>query len=103
MPKTGLICIKTCMHRELRLGPIDALNHLLGLFLPAFVVGPLAAALAKAVWRRELRAVRWRRLALWALSASALASIGGLAAFGRDGMMATYGAMVIACALAPGI
>ncbi len=78
----------------------DALNHLFNFFLPALVVGPLSAAFAKGVWRSELRAVRWRRLASWATTASALALLGGLVTFGRDGMMATYGAMVAAAALA---
>lgn len=78
----------------------DALNHLIGLVLPALVVGPLAAALTKAVWHSELRIVRWWRLALWATAASAFSLFGGLVVFGRDGMMATYGAMVVASALA---
>ena len=82
------------------MGAIDALNHLLGFFLPALGVGTLAAALAKAVWRSELRAVRWARLALWSGAASALAPLAGLFVFGRDGAMATYGAMVLASALA---
>jgi hypothetical protein len=84
----------------LALGPIDALNHLLGIFLPALGVGALAAALAKALWRSELRSVRWARLARWSGTAGALASLAGLVVFGRDGMMATYGAMVLASAVA---
>jgi len=82
------------------LSAFDALNHLFNFFLPALVVGPLSAAFAKGLWRSELRAVRWRRLASWATAASALALLGGLVTFGRDGMMATYGAMVAAAALA---
>jgi hypothetical protein len=82
------------------LGPIDALNHLLGLFMPALVVGPLAAALAKLCWRADLLGVRWARLAAWASVASAGVLLAGLVVFGRDGMMATYGAMVFAAALA---
>lgn len=78
----------------------DALNHLINFLLPALAVGPLAAACAKLVWRSELRAVRWRRLALWATAAGVLSLFGGLVAFGRDGMMATYGAMVFTSALA---
>ncbi len=82
------------------MGPIDLLNHLLGFFLPALVVGALAAALAKGVWRKNLRAVRWARLTRWSVAGCALASVGGLVAFGRDGAMATYAAMVLASALA---
>jgi len=73
---------------------------LLGFFLPALGVGTLAAALAKGLWRSELRAVRWSGLALWSAGAGALASLVGLVVFDRDGMMATYGAMVLASALA---
>ena len=78
----------------------EALNHLINFVLPAFVVGPLGAAFAKLVWRSELRVVRWRRLALWATAAGVLSLFGGLVAFGRDGMMATYGALVVGSALA---
>lgn len=87
-------------NRKARVSPFDALNHLFNLVLPALVVGPLAAALAKLVWRSELRAVRWRRMALWATAAGVLAVVGGLVVFGRDGMMATYGAMIALSALA---
>ena len=73
---------------------------MLGFFLPALLVGPLAAALAKAAWRKELRAVPWTRLALWSGAGCAFASLAGIVIFGRDGMMATYGAMVLASALA---
>jgi len=79
---------------------LDALNHLFNLVLPALVVGPLAAALAKLVWRKELRAVRWRRMAAWATAAGVFVLVAGLVVFGHDGAMATYGAMVLATALA---
>jgi hypothetical protein len=82
------------------MGPIDALNHLANLFLPALAVGALSAALAKALWWRALHGVRWSRLALWACTACVLATICGLVVFGRDGKMATYGAMVLASSLA---
>lgn len=78
----------------------DALNHLFNFVLPALVVGPLAAALAKLLWHGELRSVRWRRLALWATAAGVASLAAGLVAFGRDGVMATYGAMVAASAFA---
>ena len=81
------------------MGPLDALNHLLNLFLPALALGLLASAGAKLLWRRELSAVAWRRLATLACAASALVALGGLVLFGRDGKMATYGAMVVVCAL----
>ena len=81
------------------MGPLDALNHLLNLFLPALALGLLASAAAKLLWRRELSAVAWRRLAVPACVASALVLLGGLVLFGRDGKMATYAAMVLVCAL----
>jgi hypothetical protein len=79
---------------------IDALWHLIGLFLPALLTGGLAAGAAKLWWRAELRSTGWLRLALWSSAAGALASLGGLVAFGRDGRMASYGLMILACAVA---
>jgi hypothetical protein len=81
-------------------GPLDALNHLVNLLLPAFTVGVLGASMAKLLWRRELAGVRWRRLALWAAGAAALATVAGLVLTGHDGRMATYGAMILAASLA---
>ena len=81
------------------MGPLDALNHLLNLILVPLALGALSAALAKLLWRRELAAVSWRRLALPACGVCALVVIAGLVVFGRDGRMATYTAMVAACAV----
>ena len=81
------------------MGPLDALWHVMNLFLVPLALGALAAALAKLLWRRELAAVPWRRLALPASGACALVVLAGLVVFGRDGKMATYAAMVTACAL----
>jgi hypothetical protein len=80
-------------------GPLDAFGHLANLFLPALGLGTLAAALAKLAWRRELSGIAWRRLAAPACAASAAVTLAGLVAFGRDGRMATYAAMVAACAI----
>lgn len=73
--------------------------HLVGFVLPAVALGMLAAALAKLVWRQELAAVSWTSMARDAALASAAMLVGGLVLLGRDGAMATYGAMVAACAL----
>ena len=81
------------------MGPLDALGHLANFFLPAVLLGLLAAAGAKLLWRRELAAVRWRRLAAGACLACAVVTLAGLVLTGRDGRMATYAAMVLACAL----
>lgn len=82
------------------MGPIDALWQLLNLFGPAAGVGLLAAVLAKALWRRELAGVRFSRLAFWSCAAGALTTVAGLLVFGRDGRMATYGALTLASAIA---
>jgi hypothetical protein len=81
------------------LGPIDAVWLLLNFFGPAVGVGLLAAAFAKLLWRRELKGVGWGRLAVWAMAACAVVLVGGLVVFGHDGKIATYAAMVVACAL----
>jgi hypothetical protein len=82
------------------MSPLDALWHLLNFIAPAIAVATIASALAKLSWRRELVSVPWTRLVLWAAGAGVLALMGGLMAFGRDGKMATYAALVAACALA---
>ena len=79
--------------------PIDAFWHLMNFFAPAAVVGLLAPMLAKLLWWRSLTGVSWARLSRWATAGSALMLIAGLVFFGRDGKMATYGAMVLGCAL----
>lgn len=81
------------------MGPIDALWHLLNFFAPAVGVGVLTALMAKLLWRRSLKSASLKRLMIWATAGSALALLTGLVVFGRDGKMATYGAMVLACAL----
>jgi hypothetical protein len=83
----------------LTMGPLDAIWHLGNLFTPAIMLGLLSAALAKLVWRRALRGVPFKRLAMPASAASALVTLAGLVVFGRDGKMATYGAMVLVCAI----
>jgi uncharacterized membrane protein len=80
------------------MGPIDAFWHLSNLFLPALLLGALAAALAKLLWRRELAGVPWRRLATVAAAAAAAVVLLGLVVFGRDGRMPTYAGMVLATA-----
>jgi hypothetical protein len=81
------------------MGPLDLLWHFGNLFLPALALGAVAAALAKLLWRRELAAVRYARLAAPAAAACAATVLAGLALLGRDGKMLTYGAMLAACAL----
>ncbi len=82
------------------MGLLDAFWHLLNFFAPAAGVGLFASLLAKGFWRRELASVHWTRLAASAGLAAGAASLAGLVAFGRDGRMATYAALVVASALA---
>ena len=81
------------------MSPFDALWHLLNFFAPAIGVGMLASLLAKLLWRRDLAAVSWLRLAFWSAGTCAAVLVGGLLLFGRDGKMGTYAAMVLACAM----
>ena len=59
----------------------DAFWHITNFFAPALFLG------------------RGLRLWAWASGASALAAVAGLVVFGQDGRMATYAAMVVACAV----
>lgn len=80
------------------MGFVDASIHLLNLFAPALGLSIISATLAKLVWRRELRGLRWATLVLWVCGACSVVTIGGLLLTGRDGRMATYSAMVLAAA-----
>jgi hypothetical protein len=82
------------------MGVLDAAWHLLNFFGPAVGVGVIAALLAKLLWWRDLKSVSFWRMAVPAVLAGGLALIAGLLWTGRDGQMATYGAMVLMCALA---
>jgi hypothetical protein len=81
------------------MGPLDALWHLGNLFVVAAMTGVLSAAGVKLLWRRELAAVSWRTLMAYAAAGSGLVVVLGLLLTGRDGRMATYGAMVLFNAL----
>lgn len=80
------------------MGALDAVWHVLNLIAPAVGLGLISAALAKLLWRQELRAVPWRRLAAWVSLAGCVVIVGGLVLLGHDGRMATYGVMVLAAA-----
>jgi uncharacterized membrane protein YfcA len=78
---------------------LGGLWHLLNFFAPAAGIGLFASAISKLLWLRELKDVSWLRLWLWSAAAAAVVGAIGLLVLGRDGKMATYGAMVLACAL----
>jgi hypothetical protein len=80
--------------------PLQALLHALNLLLPGLMLGLVAAALSKLLWRRALRGVPLLRLAGWAAGAATLAALAGLVLSGRDGAMLTYLAMILASAAA---
>ncbi len=82
------------------MNPLDAFWHLANFFAPAVVTGFLAAGATKLLWRRELVSVGWGRLGGWASTAMAIVFVIGLVLFGHDGKMATYAAMIAACAAA---
>ena len=82
------------------MGPVDAFWHLSNFFGPALGLALVAPALAKLLWRRELRTVAWRSLAGWTFGVCAAVLLAGLVITGRDGRMLTYAAMVLAAALA---
>jgi hypothetical protein len=82
------------------LQPSDAFWHVINFFAPALVLGAIAAIATKLLWRRTLGGVSALRLWAWASAATAIASVVGLVVFARDGRMATYAAMVVACAAA---
>jgi len=81
------------------MGALEAFWHLLNFAYPAVSLGLIAAALAKLLWRRALAPVPWFQLARDSALVGLAVSIGGLVLFGHDGRMATYGSMVVACAL----
>ena len=78
----------------------DAFWHIANFFAPAIFVGLLAAVICKLIWRGELAATSWLRLAAWAIAAMAAVSLLGLLVFERDGKVVTYAAMLGACAIA---
>ena len=81
------------------MGLLAFLDHVVNLFVPAVALAAIAAALVKWVWRRDLAAQRWWRLATPAALFNAGVTLGGLVLLGRDGRMGTYAAMVLATAL----
>ena len=75
----------------------DLLDHLLNFVAPAFVVGFLCAILGRYSMRRSPRAPAWWAQGVINFAVGVVVLSAGLVVFGRDGMMATYGALVVAC------
>jgi hypothetical protein len=77
---------------------IGQLDHLLNFIAPAIVVGLLVAAAAPMLMKKARPNHSWLTQSAINSVACALVLLGGLVVFGRDGKMATYAAMVVACA-----
>ena len=79
------------------MGPLDLADHLLSFAAPAVFTGVLVALLARLFWQ-PARAGRWWRAPLANSLAGLAALAGGLAYFGHDGKMASYGLLLFAVA-----
>ena len=77
---------------------LDQLLHLLNFFYPAFALGALLALVGWVFSRNRSLAPVFVVQAAINTVAGGVALLLGLWLFGRDGKMATYGALVVACA-----
>jgi hypothetical protein len=80
------------------MGPLDALIHLVNLFLPAFGMALLAPTLARLAFWKTLRGQWWTQARGVALVGAGVL-LAGLLLTGRDGAMVTYGGLVLSSAL----
>ncbi|MDN8611731.1 hypothetical protein [Variovorax ginsengisoli] len=80
------------------MAPLDLFNHLLNFVAPAFAVGFLSALLGRLTMRKAAGAMAWWRQGAINFIVGVAVLAGGLVFFGRDGKMATYAALVLACA-----
>lgn len=80
------------------MGIIDLILHLLNFCAPAAFVALLMALVAPRLMKKRPKVPVWRGQ----LAINFIVCLGvllmGLVVFGRDGKMATYGALVVACA-----
>lgn len=81
------------------MNPIDAFWHLSNLFAPAWIVAAVMAGFIKLLWRRESKALAWRRLAIWGAAGGSLGVIVALFWLGHDGKMPGYGLMLVGISL----
>ena len=80
------------------MGPIDLFFHLLNFAAPALVVGLLTALAARIFMKKRPLTQSLYAQAAINFIVCLLVLVGGLWVFGRDGKMATYAALVLACA-----
>ena len=80
------------------MGPLDALIHLLNFMAPALCLAVLTPSLTRIFTRKvSIAPVWWAQVAI-NFAFCMLMLVSGLVFFGRDGKMASYAAMVLACA-----
>ncbi|MEJ8846470.1 hypothetical protein [Variovorax rhizosphaerae] len=76
---------------------LDLLNHLLNFVAPALFVAGVLALLSRFLVPKSAEApALWMQFLLNLLAGIGVLG-GGLAYFGRDGMMVTYAALVVVC------
>jgi hypothetical protein len=83
------------------MGLFDIVNHFSNFTAPAAFVAIFTAFFARTVLPGKARLPGFRRLATYCFLAAFVALVAGLWSFGRDGKMASYAAMVLACATVP--
>lgn len=80
------------------MGFLDLLFHLAGLLAPAAGVALLVSLCGRFLLGRELPNRSWGRFFAIDFAAGSAALLAGLALFGRDGRVASYLALIVACA-----
>jgi hypothetical protein len=84
------------------MGLLDQLNHLMNFLAPAMAVGTLLALVTPLFYgKRPLAPGLLMQAAINSIAGCAVLAI-GLWYFERDGKMATYGAMLLACVISQG-
>jgi hypothetical protein len=80
------------------MGPLDLLLHILNLLAPAFVVAAAVTLAGRRMSRQSSSPPSAGKR--WAIQVGVGCAVlmGGLVLLGRDGKMATYGALVVAVA-----
>ena len=80
------------------MGPIDLLNHVLNFVVPALSVALVVVLLARIYMPNRPAAPAWWAQAAINFVVNVVVLLVGLWFFERDGKMATYAALVLACA-----
>ncbi|MBS0341643.1 MAG: hypothetical protein JSS56_14040 [Proteobacteria bacterium] len=78
------------------MSPIDLIGHLANFALPALFVVVVLGLGGRLVMGKGAPLALWKQMAINFVAALGVLA-GGLAYFGRDGMMATYAALVLVC------